>query len=122
MTALALGSSGAWSPAVRQALNTIRGTLLPNPSPAELARAIFWYVKKAVRFRDDPDHDELLIAPAILLAMPTPEGDCDDFSMLTAALLEAARIPWEFVTVAADHDSPGRFSHVYVRALVEDNR
>ena len=52
--------------------------------------------------------------------MPAPAGDCDDFSMLTAALLEASGIPWEFVTVAADRDSPGRFSHVYVRALVEE--
>lgn len=43
------------------------------------------------------------------------QGDCDDFSMYTAALLLAAGIPCSFVTVAA---APGHndFTHVYVAA------
>jgi transglutaminase-like putative cysteine protease len=88
--------------------------------PSEKAARIFWWVKEHVRFRDDPVADELLLAPSLLLAMPQPEGDCDDFSMLTAAMLTAARVPWVFVTVAADHTDPARFSHVYLHAMVED--
>ena len=47
-------------------------------------------------------------------------GDCDDFSMYAAALLEARGIPCSFVTVAADARDPGQFSHVYVAAYPGD--
>ena len=43
-------------------------------------------------------------------------GDCDDFSMYLAALLEACNIACSFVTVAADAQAPYQFSHVYVAA------
>jgi len=44
------------------------------------------------------------------------EGDCDDFSMYTAALLRALGIDCAFATVGANPDEPGIFSHVYVVA------
>ncbi len=88
--------------------------------PSAIAAAIFWWVKGHVTFRDDPQQDELLLEPDLLLAMSNPQGDCDDFSMITAAMLTVAGIPWEFVTVAADPTARGRFSHVYVRAMVEE--
>lgn len=43
-------------------------------------------------------------------------GDCDDFSMYCAAMLEAVGVPCKFVTVAADGRDPEQFSHVYVAA------
>lgn len=43
-------------------------------------------------------------------------GDCDDFSMYLACLLESVGIPCAFVTVAADSSAPDQYSHVYVRA------
>jgi hypothetical protein len=43
-------------------------------------------------------------------------GDCDDYSMYLAALLEAVGIPCAFVTVAADATAPYQYSHVYVAA------
>jgi hypothetical protein len=43
-------------------------------------------------------------------------GDCDDYAMLAAALIEAWGIPTSFVTVAADARDPSRYSHVYVAA------
>jgi Transglutaminase-like superfamily len=43
-------------------------------------------------------------------------GDCDDFSMYLACLLETVGIPCAFVTVAADERAPNQYSHVYVRA------
>ena len=117
MVALARGSGGAAAPAVQRATADALRSLPTAAAAADRAAAIFWWVKGHVRFREDPPDDEMLIEPALLLAMPQPQGDCDDFSTLTAAMLTVAGIPWEFVTVAADRSDPHRFSHVYVRAL-----
>ncbi len=48
-------------------------------------------------------------------------GDCDDFSMYAAAMLEAVGIPCAFVTVAADNRDPNQYSHVYVAAYPHDD-
>ena len=90
---------------------------------------IFWWIKRHVHFRDDadtaagisgllsePSQTEVLIRPADLLAMPAPAGDCDDFSMLAAAMLRAAGIPAYLVTIAADPGRPDEYSHIYVVA------
>jgi hypothetical protein len=49
--------------------------------------------------------------------MPEPSGDCDDFSMLCAAMLRALGIESAFKTIAADSADPTRYSHVYVMAI-----
>lgn len=59
---------------------------------------------------------EVLIRPAELVRMPEAQGDCDDFSMLAAALLRAGGVPVSFRTVAANPAAPRDFSHVYVVA------
>lgn len=96
---------------------------------ADKARAIFAWVKRRVRFVEDdaaaepleglqgiePANAEVVIYPADLLQMPAPAGDCDDHATLTAALLLAAGITPEFVTIAADASTPD-YSHVYTRA------
>ena len=46
-------------------------------------------------------------------------GDCDDFSMYLAAILEAVGVRCKFCTVAADSRAPGQFSHIYVVAYPE---
>jgi hypothetical protein len=61
---------------------------------------------------------EVIIRPremAKLIDRGTAAGDCDDFKMYAAALLEAQGIPTSFVTVAADPEEPRQFSHVYLR-------
>lgn len=116
-----LAAAGARSTPVAAALAAALDGLEAQAPASAKARRIFWWVKDHVAFRDDPAQDELLLSPELLLAMPQPAGDCDDFSTLTAALLTAAGIPWEFVTVAADRSEPQRFSHVYLRAHVEDD-
>lgn len=88
---------------------------------------VFRWVRSHVRFREDaeaaaglrgfnPTDTEVLIRPVDLVRMPTPAGDCDDFSMLTAALLRALGIRAAFVTIAADPSQPDTYSHVYVIA------
>ncbi len=96
---------------------------------AQLA-AIHRWIRGRVRFVEDselsrpfsstPDADEVLVRPADLLAMPRPAGDCDDFSMLTAAMLLTLGIRPEYVTIAADPKAPHLYTHVYVVAHLAD--
>lgn len=104
----------------------------PGLSPEE---QIFYYVRGRVRFVEDEVTAlplqtwyqepivEALIRPADLLAQrPVAQGDCDDFSMLVAAMLLAQGIPCSYVTVAADPRDPGQFSHVYVASYRNGKR
>lgn len=105
--------------------------------------AVFRYVKSKLRFVEDDaltngakgfghfDSSapvvEALIRPADMAVMCEDGGcqrvgDCDDFSMYTAALLRALDIRCSFVTVAADEAHPGYFSHVYVAAYTRDGQ
>jgi hypothetical protein len=96
---------------------------------------VFDWIRSKVRFATDartaadmtdrpaqPHEIELLIRPVDLLRMERPTGDCDDFSMLTAAMLLAAGIRCELVTIAADAEQPDAFSHVYVEAVLPSGR
>lgn len=63
-----------------------------------------------------PDEAEILVQPSELLGMSHPAGDCDDFSMLVAAILAAGGVSCSFATVAANSAAPDKYSHVYVVA------
>ncbi len=92
------------------------------------AAAIHAWIRAHVRFVEDaelaqgiasdPSQAEVLVRPVDLLAMDDPQGDCDDFSMLCAAMLRAIGIGCAFKTVAANADDPASYSHVYVIADV----
>lgn len=108
-------------------IESLARQLCDGLTPEQSVAAIHRWVRTNVRFvqdRDiasalpgvDADAAEVLIPPVHLLRMPQPMGDCDDFSMLVAALCAAASIPCSFATVGADQESPERFSHVYVVA------
>jgi transglutaminase-like putative cysteine protease len=107
--------------------------LPPDGSQRDIACAIFHWVRGTIRFVEDesllyeefgiqPENldKELLIVPPVLLSMPVPMGDCDDFSLLTASMLLAAGIQPYYVTVAADAAEPRRFSHIYICAYLAD--
>ena len=113
----------------------------PGTDPTE---AVFWHVKQLIRFQHDevtakPLESrllkmglgypvvEVLIRPVDMLTWREDTGqqqvgDCDDYAMLTAALLRAHGIRSSFVTAAADPRIPGQFSHVYVAAYPESGR
>ena len=113
----------------------------PGTDPIE---AVFWHVKQLIRFQHDevtakPLESrllkmglgypvvEVLIRPVDMLTWREDTGqqqvgDCDDYAMLTAALLQAHGIRSSFVTAAADPRIPGQFSHVYVAAYPESGR
>lgn len=121
----------AKSPDVLQAVQQSKEEL-PDASPEE---QVFHYVRSRVRFV----HDEItalplqtwyadpivetLIRPRDMIALhPFAQGDCDDFSMLVAAMLMAQGIDVAYVTVAADPADPAQFSHVYVASYRDGRR
>jgi transglutaminase-like putative cysteine protease len=116
----ALVREDADAPALRKLAADLRGA----DCRATLQNVFNW-IRGAVRFSQDVELAaplgsrqvvEVLIRPVDLIAMPAPgRGDCDDFSMLGAAILSALRYPVRFVTVAADGSAPDRYSHVYLR-------
>lgn len=105
----------------------------------QYAERVFYYVQGLIRFQQDETTArplasslakvglgeypvvEVLIRPVDMVTWRNttgqpPAGDCDDYAMLTAALLRAKGVKASFVTVAADPRMPGQFSHVYVVA------
>lgn len=112
----------AKAPIVRQAAYQAISHLAGRDARQE-AIAVWQWVRSRVRFVHDSDFAigddaEVLVRPVDLLRMPQPSGDCDDFSMLVAALLRALGIPSAFVTVAADPRSADQYTHVYVVAML----
>lgn len=116
-----------YSPIVIQALADAIKDLPVNANTRAKARAIFYWIKDHVKFRNDfdntraylpslkhPEDKELLISPDLLLQLAY--GDCDDFAMLAVTMLCIAGIPGRFVTIAADDNAVGHYSHVYAQA------
>lgn len=102
-------------------------------SQRDIASALFYWLRSNIQFVEDEQlmyeqlgveparlDKELLIVPPVLLSMPQPMGDCDDFSLLLASMLLCAGIHPYFVTVAADPEDERKFSHIYVCACLRD--
>jgi len=99
------------------------------PDSRAKAWGAYWQVKHGVKFASDeprlfqvgePAALDLLIAPAVLVRQPNPEGDCDDFTMLIQALLDQMGIESYTVTIAADPSDPERWSHVFCVCKLPD--
>jgi hypothetical protein len=86
-------------------------------APRDKAAAIYWFLKRTIRYVPTPGTsplvDQTLIPPASLLAMPDPEGDCPQFSMLAAAMFRVCCMESFFKTIAADPAYPATYSHIY---------
>lgn len=125
----------AMDPVVAQATAAALCWLRADASDRDMAGAIFWWVRRHVTFVQDEQlmyeqlgvapqnlDKELLIPPPVLLRMPVPMGDCDDFSLLIASMALAIGLRPYFVTVAADAQDPQKFSHIYVAVWLEDEQ
>lgn len=88
----------------------------PNKNYRCYAEAIHNWVAENIRYANDAQSVETLIYPSELLKMKV--GDCDDQSMLVAALAESIGMPARFVTIAADSNNPSEFSHVFSQIKV----
>lgn len=88
-----------------------------NASAMEKACAVYWWLKRTVRYVNTPGTsplvDQTLITPCAVLAMPEPIGDCPQFSMLAAAMFRVLCMDSLFVTIAAERSMPDQWSHIY---------
>ena len=100
---------------IRQtALNLL--TLVPPKDSFGEVSAIFEFVRDHIRYVGDVLDVETLATPDKTLALRA--GDCDDKSVLLAALLESVGYNTRFVV--AGYNFPGVFEHVYVSVLLGD--
>ena len=79
-------------------------------------RAIHAFVRDHIRYVKDVSGVELLHTPEKLLEIG--QGDCDDKSMLVAALLESIGHQTRFVAIS---NAPSKFCHVYVETKIGQN-
>jgi hypothetical protein len=104
-----------------------------NVGPHAACWATWWSIRHTLKFVSDdsllrniptpnPPELELLVSPSVMVRARSPQGDCDDFTMLMCCFLEVLGVPWEIVTIAADPSDPERWSHVYAVAILEDGR
>ena len=88
-----------------------------NSSTFDQTCAVYWWLKRTVRYVPTPGTsmlvDQTLITPTATLAMPEPIGDCPQFSMLANAMLRVLCIDSLFVTIAAESMAPDQWSHIY---------
>lgn len=75
-------------------------------------RALFDWVQRNVRYTKDPYRVEVLHSARRLLELRA--GDCDDMTILLAAMLEAIGHPTRLVIVGPDPGRPRLFSHIYL--------
>lgn len=80
--------------------------------------AIFRFVRDRIQFVDDIRGVETLQGPRYTLHVMA--GDCDDRATLLAAMLRSIGLNADlrFRVIGVDPRHPGRFSHVYVVAVI----
>lgn len=117
MKSLVWGSVGF--PIIHRAAAQVRTAA--NREGIALSVALHRWVRCNLVYRQDEElvkqgteGRELLIAPNVLLAMNPAEGDCDDFSMTTAAIAISLGMKVKFIAVATEPMAPWRYSHIYV--------
>jgi predicted transglutaminase-like cysteine proteinase len=115
MAKLAMGPWGAQSERIRAlALNIVRSADIVAKDYLAEVIAIHRWVQATIRYTRDPVGQETVQTPEHT-AFVNQAGDCDDFSVLEAALLGALGHPTRFVTIGY---TPRAFSHVFLEANV----
>lgn len=77
-------------------------------NPAQMARAIYSWVKNRIRYVRDPQVIETVQSPAVTLKIKA--GDCDDHAGLVAGMALSVGLTPRFVVVGTGHNT---FSHIY---------
>lgn len=118
-----LAEQGAKDVTVREAaIAVVRSAGARAHDAAAELRALFVFVRDAVRFTSDVVGVETLQGPRYTLQVLA--GDCDDRATLLVALARSIGIAADlsFRAVAINRNAPGAFSHVYVVAKVAGKR
>jgi transglutaminase-like putative cysteine protease len=99
--------NGKRNPEIRKIATDIAATVPEKHFYQEIV-AVYCYVKARVRYTRDTHDSEMIQPPEWVLA--NGHGDCDDFTVVICALLEAIGHPTRIVAVGF---APGEYSHVY---------
>ena len=110
-----LVNAGKINPEIRQAAASV-AYLTPEKNDYAEVQAIFEYVRDCIRYLKDIHNVETLATPE--KTMQCKYGDCDDQSVLLAALLESIGYPTRFV--CAGYSDPCAVEHVYVQVACGD--
>jgi len=122
-----LAQDGARDPLVIAAAHEVVRAI-PERDDAATMGALLSAVRRRMRYTPDPIDVELVKTPHAILEEASRDpngrfvGDCDDASVLLAALLGAVGLHSRFVVIPADQARPGEWSHVYVSARASDGR
>lgn len=108
--------AGKIDPQVRAQAVSLVSACRQKDYGAEIA-CLFDFVQNEIRYVRDPAGWEALHAPRAVLEIGA--GDCDDKSILLAALLESLDHPTQFVAVGF---CPGALDHVYVETAWPGSR
>ncbi|MDZ7361174.1 MAG: transglutaminase family protein [candidate division KSB1 bacterium] len=80
--------------------------------------ALFDWVKNNIRYTKDTYRVELLHSARRMLELRA--GDCDDMTILLAAMLESVGHPVRLVIVGRNLRRKNQFSHIYLETLYRD--
>lgn len=112
----ALVKSGKKSGAVRERAKFLTQGLKQKDRIGEI-KALWYFVKNNIRYVRDINGVETIHTPEQILRQEN--GDCDDKSLLLAALLESIGHPTAFWAIGKE---PGKFSHVLVLTRMGANK
>lgn len=117
MQEMTTGKWGSRSPKIRAlAINIVRAAKAPEKNYQAEMIAIHNWVRDNIRYTKDVNGQETLCYPEDT-AFNTKAGDCDDKSMMEAALLGSIGITSRFVTIGL---TPFKYDHVYLQARPKD--
>lgn len=120
MAQAAMSRFGAGSMRIRElALQIVNDADIPEKDQLAEVEAVHVWTQNRLRYVRDPLWYEMVTYPETL-AFDVADGDCDDHSVLEAALLGALGIPTRFV-VFAFGGSP-TWQHVALQAMIRDKR
>lgn len=97
-------------------IKILRDSGAPQHDPLAEAAALYSWVPANLRFVNDPidtEGDPKETVSAAVDVLDLGGGDCDDFTVVMATLLQIAGMQTRIVTVASDPRDPSQFTHVY---------
>jgi len=116
-----LADQGKGDPIVREKAVSITKNIPKDPRTnlpnrrnyQQIADAVYMWMKKNIEYINDPDGIEWLQTAKKTIELGY--GDCDDQSVLAAALLSSIGVPTRFKVVKANPDRRNAYSHVYLQ-------
>jgi len=106
---------GKKQPIIRDKATSLIQGLSSKNYAGEIAK-IFYFVRDRIRYTRDINGVETLHIPSQVLAQE--HGDCDDKSVLLAALLESVGHRTRFIALGFEQ---GRFSHVLTQTRIRED-